>query len=222
MLLASLENVTGLIPIPIRDQIRSTDVIVHGVYTKSNGTKSPIAGVIVKEHSLKLISIVGINHHKIVNKLNFKFLTYEGHQTTQHKKYIPQFRTGEEVVLFLKSTGHGYTLNNNALGKYKIVNSKGKKYLVHEVFPENENLSNLSFAKVNTYIEEEFGNTLSIAQNRFIYKGSTKKKERLPASLANSASSKNTEDKQIPLHFIWPLMALGLIGFYYRRKGGEK
>ena len=208
--LVSLENATSLIPIPIKDQIRSSDAVVHGFYNRSKGTKRPTEEVVVQEHSLNLISIVGVNYHTIVNKRNYTFLTFGD---------TLRIKEGEEVVLFLKSTNHGYRVNHHALGKYKVIHKGRKKYLINEAFPKNEQLSNLSFEKVNTYIEEKFGKVLGATQNRFVYKGSTTNKGRSIASLSTSSNSKHTGDKKIPLHFIWPLIALGLVGFYHQKKG---
>ena len=219
--LVSLENARVLAPTPIRDQIRISDAVVHGFYNKYRGMKRPTKGVIVQEHSLNLISIVGVNHHKIVNKRSYKFLTHGGEwpQTDQNHKYILQFKNGEEVVLFLKATDYGYSVNNHALGKYKVVSNGRKKYLVNEAFPENKRLSNLPFETVNTYIEEKFGTTLGATQNRFVYKETMKKQGRAIASLSSPLNSKNTNDKQMKFYFLWPLIALGIIGFYYQKKG---
>ncbi len=205
-------------PIPIKEQLKTTDVIIHGHYERVHGyKKDDTIGMEFTEHSLQLISIAGINHQG----RRQRFITLGGR--TQEISGVPQFRAGEEVVLLLINTPHGDIIQHLSLGKYNVVDRNGRKFLVNSAFPKDNNLSNFSFEQFNKYVKERFGNDLEIVNNSVPINKENTKKSRIAHQLIKSsltkqpqfvkksqrktASSNKVHNEESSSTFFWYLMA---------------
>ena len=151
---------TSMNPVPIEEQLRTSDGIIHGHYKgiQQDDKIDQVTGIVFTEHSLELISTAGINPQK----KRYEFLTVGGvWQGIRHEiPGAPRFEEDEEIVLLLKNGSMGHIIHNSSLGKYSVVNRDGQKILVNDVAPDDNRLSNFSFDQFNGYVRERFGSNL--------------------------------------------------------------
>ena len=206
----------------LNEQLKDADAVVHGIYRGSKGSKRTARGAIITTHSLEIMGVAGLNQHKIVNKKNYKFITPGGkwQQIVQHSKDMPQFKVGEEIVLFLHSTSNGYSINKRNFVKYNIITKRRAKYLINTVSSADKKLSAVSFEEFNSDIKRKFGQSLTKKEgrNKLVYTPPTSAQGRGPASIS-SPTTEHLAKKKTSFYYLWPLFVLGVIGMYFKRQG---
>ena len=213
---------------PIEEQLRGADAVIYGTYNKQR-YKRFSTGTIVTEHELRLISVAGIEQHDIIDKFHYKFYTLGGNWQgrTVRLEGVPQFFQGEEVVVFLKETSHGYFVHNLALGVYRIGRRGEDRLLINNAFSGDRRLSQMSFRQFEKHIEKRFGSGLYRIKKRYIYRGNPKydsyiQRRRREFPGRNIASIYDREKKSGSSYFLWLTLVLVVLVLYSRRNLREK
>lgn len=214
------------IPISYDEQIRNSDAIVHAVY-KGKAYKKLGEGEVVTVNSFTLKGSSGISHSGLINKNDFKVITPGGvwDNHTYKLSGSPEFKDGEEVVLFLKKTGAGFSVMNLSLGKYTIEEEGQEKYIRNAVFPEHPRMKPIKLNELQeklTYLGKDSIKLLdqrkSFATDKNL--GSAKASDRAPASMikSNDHDNEGEKDSTFSLYALFALLAIGGLLFRYVSK----
>ena len=218
-------------PIVIEGQLREADAVIHGTYNRRR-YKRLNTGKVVTEHELRLGSVAGIEQHDIIDRVHYKFYTPGGvwQGQTFGSEEVPEFRSGEEVVLLLKRTDHGYFVSNPALGTYRVKQKGRERQLVNGALPKGGRFSKIPFQEFDGYIEGRFGKGLYKIEKRYIYRGEPKsrhyawRKKRSggekPGRAIASVYDKGAKTGNT--HFLWLTLVLVALVFYCRRSAQRR
>jgi len=202
---------TTFIVTPIEVHIEKASGIIHGQVLATTAKKLP-DGKIVTQVSLSLLATSGIENGEIVSKNNFQVLTLGG-SWNGVRRYVegsPEFKVGEEVVLFVNKADFGFALSNLGLGKYVVKEVEKRKVLVNSILPENPLIGKLDFEDFKNKVRLIRGKELLTVKNDlYIEKnGPEIGGKRRPASSQEDDSSHET-----PINVIWIVLAFGILGF---------
>ena len=228
LLMSATAQAATFIPISYDEQIRKADAIVHAKF-KGKAYKKIGEGDIVTVNSFILEGSSGISHSALINKNDFKIISPGGVWDNRTYKYSgsPEFRQGEEVVLFLKKTPSGYQVNNLSLGKYSIVEEGQEKYIKNSVFPEHPRMKPIKLKALQeklSYLGKEEIKLLDqrksyVVDNNDKNGNGTGGSKRSPASFANDEKNREGEkDSTFSLYALFALLALGGLLFRYVSK----
>lgn len=117
--LASVAQATTLLRVPLEEMARSSDLIVHAVVEKVRVVAAPDDERHITT-KVRLRVIRTLKGHHTAPTLT---LVLPGGQTERWAMLIPgmpQFREGEEVVLFLELTSAGFRPAGLSLGTFRV------------------------------------------------------------------------------------------------------
>lgn len=219
---------TTFIPLPIEDQVDATDSVVLATNTGKSYKRLP-NGDVVTEYSFKLELTSGLPEHKVVSPNSFKVLTPGGQWQGRYYQVhgVASFKPGEQALLFLKQTPHGWVVNNLSMGKFEVLKDTQGTWFRNTVFPAHPKLGLISLGKMNELLQHKFGSALvEVDIDKYVHKesiqtphaGSTTKSGRAPASLENEDTSST---KVSSYGLMWMMLLLGFLGFIYRARANK-
>lgn len=229
LLTLSTLQATTFIPLPIEDQIEASDSVVWATNLGKAYKRLP-NGDIVTEYKFELNLASGLPEHKVVSPNSFKVLApgglWQGRYYQVHG--VPSFKEGEEALLFLKHSDHGWFVNNLAMGKFEILKDVQGTWFKNTIFPTHPKLGLISMEKMNFLLEKRFSTPLvPIDADKYVHREDVEaltKNSRQPASAEEVESvSERTTEKNYGL--LWMMLLLGTLGFLYRiraNKAGAK
>lgn len=225
--LSSVSRAATFIPISYDEQIRKADAIIHAKF-KGKSYKKIGEGDVVTVNSFVLEGSSGISHSDLINKNSFKIISPGGVWDNRTYKFSgsPEFRVGEEVVLFLKKTPSGYQVNNLSLGKYSIVEEGQEKYIKNSVFPEHPRMKPIKLKNLQEKLSQLGKEEIKLLDQRKSYvvedndnDGNGGGNKRSPASFAKTQQNKEGEkDSPFGLYALFALLAIGGLLFRYVSK----
>ena len=216
-----IADATTFIPLAIEDQIDASDSVVLATNTKKAYKRLP-TGDVVTEYSFELQLASGLPEYKIVSPKAFKILALGGQWQGRYYEVhgSATFSSGEESLIFLRQTPYGWSVNNMAMGKFKVFKDTTGTWFRNTVFPDDPRLGLISMEKMNELLEQRFETPLlPIEIDRYLYKKkqslvNKKKSKRKVAS--NSFEEVLPENSSSEYATLWMILILGILGFFYR------
>ncbi|PIP92936.1 MAG: hypothetical protein COW00_06465 [Bdellovibrio sp. CG12_big_fil_rev_8_21_14_0_65_39_13] len=166
LFLMSKAQASIILPLSFEDQLRTSDAVVQGVVQGQN-FKRLANGEVTTEVVLRLSQTVGMESEIIVNPSQFKVLvpggTWGG--IVHRVDGTPDFKNGEEVVLFVSRFNYGIKLSSMALSKYQVVRKKDDISLKSYLYPENPNIGHIKFSEFKTLVSTVMNGELKPISN---------------------------------------------------------
>lgn len=149
LLIYSLNSMaTTFIPVPIKDKVADSDVIIFGSYQGKNYKKNN-QGKVVTEITFKVNKSVGLSFNQLSANNYFKFQVPGGVWGDRtHTVYgVPKFKDGDksEKVMLLKSNHGEYWVHHFAAGKFNLIEKDGKKLLQSDIFGTQKNVGLIEY-----------------------------------------------------------------------------
>lgn len=219
---------TTFIPLPIEDQIDATDSVVLATNTGKSYKRLP-NGDIVTEYSFKLELASGLPEHKVVSPNAFKVLTPGGKWQDRYYQVhgVASFKQGEQALLFLRQTPHGWVMNNLSMGKFEVLKDAQGTWFRNTVFPTHPKLGLISLSKMNELLEHKFNSPLAeVDIDKYVHK----KEIQTPNAIASRRSSRapaSIEEVETEVSsstsygLVWMMLLLGVLGFIYRVRANK-
>lgn len=165
-------------PTPPERLIYDSHAVIHGVFNGQTYKKLP-SGQVVTEGIFTVIKSAGIKHNDVLNKNAFRVMYPGGEwQDVTYKVFgSPKFKLGEEVVLMLRSSKYGYTVNSLLAGKFKVERHRDEGVMLRSsVFPNHEKYGVISYEDFNEIVKDKFGEQLhEIFSDRYVNRVTKKK-----------------------------------------------
>jgi hypothetical protein len=218
-----LLQATTFRPQPIEQQIKESDGLMQGHYLKKK-TIQLEDGTLATQMLFKMNKEVGLQSelfgmdevivHYPGGKLGDKHIKVEG---------VPNFVTGEKVVLFIRNINNRYWGMNLGFGSYKMVNFGKETILVNSIFPDIPKIGQVKWGDFESAVKSIKGVSLRYvdAQTDGPLKHQLKQ-DRLPASERQNRSVasvaeqvENNQDAPI-LSVFWLVILLGFAGGIFR------
>lgn len=215
---------TTFIPLPIEDQIDATDSVVLATNTGKSYKRLP-SGDIVTEYSFKLELASGLPEHKVVSPNAFKVLTPGGKWQDRYYQVhgVATFKQGEQALLFLKQTPHGWVVNNLSMGKFEVLKDSQGTWFRNTVFPAHPKLGLISMAKMNDLLESKFRSPLvEVDIDKYVHKENIQESipelnRKASRGIASVESEESVVESSVASYgLIWMMLLLGVLGFVYR------
>lgn len=219
---------TTFIPLPVEDQIDASDGVVLATNTGKAYKRLP-NGDIVTEYSFKLELASGLPEHKVVSPNAFKVLTPGGKWQDRYYQVhgVASFKPGEQALLFLKQTPHGWVVNNLAMGKFEVLKDAQGTWFRNTVFPTHPKLGLVSMSKMNEMLERKFSAPLvEVDIDKFVHNDSvrtpsatgSRNQKRGPASIEEAPTDSSTMSSY---GLLWMMLLFGVLGFIYRVRANK-
>lgn len=189
---------TTFIPIPVKDKVESSDVVIFGTYQGKNYKKNN-QDKVVTEITFKVDKSLGLSFNQLSANSHFKFQIPGGvWGERSHTVYgVPQFAENDKTqkVMLLKSLNGEYWAHHLAAGKFNLVEKDGKKYLQSDVFSDQKNIGLIEFSKFEEILEEShFKQALQTQQSeKHVAKSAIKRK--IDRKLASEIDAYNENNK---------------------------
>lgn len=215
---------------PIEQQIREADGLFQGNFLKKQ-TIQLENGTLATQMIFKMTKEVGLQSdffgmdevivHYPGGKLDHKEVRIEG---------VPEFVTGEKVVLFIKSIDNRYWGMNLSFGSFRVINFGNEKILVNYAFPHHPQVGQLSYARFEKTVKAIKGSKLKVV--RTLEYPSTPEHGtalRIPASyserqnrtVASKSDQLDNQEDRPGFNVFWLIMVLGLIGGLFRLRNRQ-
>lgn len=211
---------TTFIPLPIEDQIDATDGVVLAT-NQGKAFKRLPTGDIVTEYTFKLELVSGLPEHEVISPNAFKILTpgglWQGRYYQVHG--VASFQQGEQSLLFLKKTPHGWVVNNLSMGKFDVSQDAEGTWFKNTVFPKHPKFGTISMNKLNDLLTQKFDTGLiPVEIDKYVHTGIKNKKSnganRKIASIEEDEMSQGDSNNSYGL--VWMMLLFGVLGFIYR------
>lgn len=211
---------------PIEQQIKESDGLFQGNFLRSK-TVELEDGSLATQMFFKISKEVGLQSD--FYGMDEVIVHYPGGKTADREvrvEGIPEFVTGEKVVLFISSVDNRYWGMNLAFGTYKMINYGKEVMLVNAVFPEDPKVGQINFQQFEKIVKDIKGTSLKVVQAPQI-PASPQETEtlRAPASIeeegqnrtvASESDQSDNQEEQPSLPIFWLVMALGFTGGLFR------
>jgi hypothetical protein len=177
-----------LAPEDIQDCVCKSDSIIHGTVVNTESRWTDDRRQIVTDVSIRVIEAIKGRHNK-GGLLHFQLPTGRVGPIGRFSPSLPEFRVGEEVVLFLYCTKRGFNVYAGVAGKYTVREypKSGEKYVFATSIPGAERLQ-----KEAVRIEQAKAHTES--EKRTIAEKA--KEQRLPVKLEDFTRHLREIDRQ--------------------------
>ncbi len=138
---------------------------------------------------------------------------------------IPDFVSGESVVLMIKNGHERFWGLRGGLGTYKLINYGKNKVLIHSIFPDHSELGQVKLEEFEKLVRELKGTGLKVVHSLVqLEEASINKRDRLPASGSSEgsvvvASGQKMKDENITsteTNNLWLLVTLAFMGGLFR------
>ncbi len=228
MLLCGSVHATTFSVQPIERQIKESDGIIQGHYLRKKFVLLD-DGKIATQMMFKMKKEVGMESElfgmdEVI--VHYPGGTYKG--THMHVDGLPDFVSGEKVVLFIRNVDNRYWGMNLGFGSFKVINYGRDTMLVNFLFPQHPKVGQVSLENFEKAVKEIKGNSFKVVTTPAEYPtNSPPDKNRLPASLSETNDGQNrsiaskseqseNEDAQPNMSMFWLLTVLGLTGGIFR------
>ena len=210
---------------PIEQQIKESDGVFQGNFLRSK-TVELENGSLATQMVFKMSKEVGLQSD--FYGMDEVIVHYPGGKTADREvriEGVPEFVTGEKVVLFISSVDNRYWGMNLAFGTYKVINYGKEVMMVNAVFPEDPKVGQINFQHFEKVVKEIKGSSLKVVQTLQIpedlVQGPT---QRSPASViegqnrtvASDSEQSDNQEEQPSLPVFWLVLALGITGGIFR------
>ncbi len=220
-LLTSTLHATTFIPLPIEEQIDASDSVVWATNSGKAYKRLP-NGDVVTEYSFKLKLASGLPEHKVVSPNSFKVLApgglWQGRYYQIHG--VPVFKEGEEALLFLKHSDHGWFVNNLAMGKFEVVTNAQGTWFKNTIFPTHPKIGLVPLEKMNELLQDRFAAPLTALEvDKYVHSElavSKARNARKPASFDEYQEEASSSDEKKNYGIFWVMLLFGFLGFIYR------
>jgi len=151
----------NFVPIELEDQLKESDAVIVGRFLGNRFKKLP-NDEIITIGSFKIKTQTGLKYSNLLNRNKFDVYYPGGEwQGIEYKvQGSPEFRLGEDSLLFLKKTGYGFKVQNLALSKYEISYRRDEISFHSVVFPDHPRLGQFGMMELNSLLRERFNETL--------------------------------------------------------------
>lgn len=182
-----------ILPLSFEDQLRSSDAVIQGIVQGQN-FKRLANGEVTTEIVVKLSQTAGMGSEILINPSQFKVLipggTWGG--IVHRVDGAPEFKNGEEVVLFVSKFNYGMKLSSLALSKYYVLRHKDEVVLKSYLYPEDPHIGSIKYSDFNKLISSVLPTKLApIANEKTVWKRrdqeefiDERESGRMPASLS--------------------------------------
>ncbi len=215
-LLASNAFATSFAPVPFEKQLREADGVIEGRFISASTIKISNDQVLTQAQ-FKVLSSAGFAQGEMLNKQNFTIVYPGGNWQgiTYSVPGVPKFSSDEDVFLVISRGPNGFTLNNLGLSKYKVITDGTEKALVSEIFPNDPELGNISFSKVEKAVANVFGkHIVSVSEEAdIVAKGEIKKLENVKRDIASTKDEPKGESHAGSTGF-WLGILFGVLGIF--------
>jgi hypothetical protein len=198
---------TVFVPVPIKDQIIESSAIVMAHYLDKKSEKMD-DGQIVTSLVFSLQKETGLS----AKEWGFdEILVYvPGGQVgdfVTKVEGVPEFVSGEKVVLFLREQDGRFWLQNLGLGAYGVVKVGDELVLNNRVFPSNVDMGSIKLGKFEELVDRYKGQKLTqvLRDESKFFTGNS----RSIASIKNK--EENSTSKTQP-HVLWLVFLLAVLG----------
>lgn len=210
---------------PIEQQIKESDGVFQGNYLRSK-TVELEDGSLATQMVFKMSKEVGLQSD--FYGMDEVIVHYPGGKTAAREvrvEGVPEFVSGEKVVLFISSVDNRYWGMNLAFGTYRVINYGKEVMMVNAVFPEDPKVGQINFQQFEKIVKDIKGSSLKIVQTMQIPDpASEAHSQRAPASIeegqnravASVSDQSDNNEEQPSLPVFWLIMALGITGGIFR------
>lgn len=223
LLLSLPVSATVFQPQPVNQQIKESDGIIIGHYLKSRSIRlddGSIATQMIfkmnKEYGLQsdLFGMDEVIIHYPGGKIGEEEVRVEG---------VPQFVSGEHVVLMIKSQQDRYWGMNLGFGTFKVVNYGKEPMIINTIFPNDRNVGQVRLEDFEKSVKAIKGTGLKVVMAPE-YPTEKDSEVRAPASVPegkNRAIASKTEEvenseDQPHLSVFWLVAFLAVLGGFFR------
>lgn len=210
---------------PIEQQVKESDGVFQGNFLRSK-TVELEDGSLATQMVFKMSKEVGLQSD--FYGMDEVIVHYPGGKTASREvrvEGVPEFISGEKVVLFISSVDNRYWGMNLAFGTYRVINYGKEVMMVNAVFPEDPKIGQINFLKFEKIVKEVKGSSLKVVQTLQIPDESEKvENQRAPASvsegqnrtIASVSDQSDNQGEQPSLPVFWLIVALGITGGIFR------
>lgn len=210
---------------PIAQQVKEADGIVIGHYLRSKYVELE-NGSIATQMIFKMNKEVGMQSdiyhmdeiivHYPGGRLGDKEVRVEG---------VPEFITGESVVLMIKSFDDRYWGLNLGFGSFKVVNYGNQQMLVNTIFPEDRKVGQIKLEDFETLVRTIKGLRLKEVVTQFYPTERDGFSQRSPASIqyegkkraiASGYEQVENNDEGLKISNFWLIFILAIMGALFR------
>jgi hypothetical protein len=208
------------------EQLKEADGIIIGHYLKSKAIKLDDGSVATqmifkmnKEYGMQsdLFRMDEIIIHYPGGKLGDETVSVDG---------VPEFVSGENVALMIKSRQDRYWGLNLGMGSYKVINYGNEKIIVNSIFPNDRRLSQIKLEDFEKSVKLIKGSNLKVVLSP-IYptETDTQTVQRMPASvpeegknraIASKTDTDENKESTPVINNLWLIFLLALMGGWFR------
>jgi hypothetical protein len=208
---------------PIEQQIKESDGLFQGNFLRKK-TVQLENGSLASQMVFKISKEVGLQSEffgmdEVI--VHYPGGTFEG--KTVKVEGVPEFVSGEKVILFIRSIDNRYWGMNLGFGTYKVINYGKEVVLVNYLFPAHPQVGQVSMQYFENAIKEIKGSNLKVVQNLnspVINKQTSLQRmpssERQNRSVAATSNQLENQEERPGLTIFWLVVALGLLGGVFR------
>lgn len=136
---------------------------------------------------------------------------------------LPEFVSGEQVVIFTKSVKNRYWGMNLGMGTYKVIRYGKDPMMVNAVFPHEPTMGQIRLDEFEKKVREIKGESLKVVST-IQYPIERDRETRLPASspegknrtIAGGSEPEENKPAENGFHPMWLLAFLGFLGSCFR------
>ncbi len=208
---------------PIEQQIRESDGIFVGHYLRKKSLRLE-DGTIATQMIFKMSRETGLQAELF--GLDEVIVHYPGGTVgdeTVRVDGVPEFVSGENVVLMIKSNQHRFWGMNLGFGSFKVVNYGKERMIINTLFPHDRNVGQKKLEDFERLVKSIKGSslrTVAAPMNPMEMQG-----QRLPASgptvvgknrsVASNTDQEENEDGQ-SVNPLWLVLTLAAMGGFFR------
>lgn len=207
---------------PLENQIKEADGMFEGNFLKKK-TIQLEDGRLATQMIFKMSKEVGLQSdffgmdevivHYPGGTLNGQTVSVEG---------VPEFVSGEKVVLFIRSVDNRYWGLNLGFGSFKVINYGKQVMLVNTLFPHHPEVGQMNFQHFEKLVKDIKGENLKVVQVQYPTTEQEQVINRMPASegqnraIASKSEELDNEEDRPSLNVFWLIAMLGLSGGIFR------
>lgn len=210
---------------PIEKQIKDSDGVFQGHFLKKK-TVQLEDGSIATQMIFKMTKETGLQSD--FYGMDEVIVHYPGGKTAEREvriEGVPEFVSGEKVVLFISSVDNRYWGMNLAFGTYKVINYGKEQIMVNAVFPEDPKVGQINVQQFEKLVKSVKGSSFKVVQSLEMPEApESSQTQRAPASViegqnrtvASDSDQSDNEGEQSSFPVFWLVMALGFTGGMFR------
>lgn len=211
---------------PVDQQIKEADGIVIGHYLRSRSVKLD-DGTIATQMIFKMNKEVGLQSELF--GMDEIIVHYPGGKyggLNVRVEGVPQFVSGENVVLMIRSHHDRYWGQNLGFGTFKVVNYGNDKMIINTLFPHDRKAGQLKLDEFERLVKVIKGSSLKVVMAPvYPTESDSPVADRAPASVVEEGknraiASKTEQEENIPggpgFSTLWLVFVLAVMGGIFR------